>query len=284
MLYQYPFSSNYFTVDSHRLHYLDEGDGPCVVLVHGNPTWSYYYRRLVSALSSTHRVIAIDHIGCGLSDKPQQYDYTLAKHINNLQALLEHLQIERYSLVVHDWGGAIGFGAAVKHPDRLERAVVLNTAAFRSQRIPFRIGLCKIPVIGEFIVRAFNGFAWPATFMAVEKKLKKEVKKAYLKPYNSWENRIATHRFVKDIPLKNDHESYQTLKEVEEGLERFQQRELPLLIGWGGKDFCFNDHFFNEWKRRFKNALVYYYPDGGHYILEDKWNEINPVITKFLKG
>lgn len=284
MLYQYPFSSNYFSVDSNRIHYLDEGKGPCVVLVHGNPTWSYYYRRLVKVLSESHRVIAIDHMGCGMSDKPQTYQYTLENHILNLQKLLNHLQISSYSLVVHDWGGAIGFGAVAKNPEQLERAVVLNTAAFRSQRIPFRIRICKIPVLGEFIVRAFNGFAWPATFMAVSKKLKKEIKKGYLRPYNSWENRIATHRFVQDIPLTEDHVSYQTLKEVEEGLEDFQARGLPVLIGWGGEDFCFNDHFFNEWKERFPKALSYYYKDAGHYILEDKWNEICPVIVKFLQG
>lgn len=265
------------------MHYLDEGKGPVVVLVHGNPTWSFYYRNVVKTLSGFCRVIAVDHLGCGLSDKPQGYQYTLKNHIDNLEKLLDKLAVDRYSLVVHDWGGAIGFGLAGRNPQRLERAVVLNTAAFRSKNIPFRISLCKIPIFGELIVRGFNAFAWPATFMAVEQKLPVAIKKQYLAPYNSWANRIATHRFVKDIPLHSGHISYETLVEVEEGLQGIIERNIPIMILWGGKDFCFNDSFFDRWKQIFPEADVHYYQDGGHYVLEDKWEEIEPEITRFFK-
>lgn len=280
---EYPFLSNFFEISGNKLHYLDEGEGPVVVLVHGNPTWSYYYRNVVKELSSFCRVIAIDHIGCGLSDKPQDYQYTLENHINNLASLLETLNVKEFSLVVHDWGGAIGFGVAAKNPEMLKSAVVLNTAAFRSTKIPFRISLCKIPVLGEFIVRGFNGFAWPATFMAVEKPLSKEVKEGLLKPYNSWANRIATHRFVQDIPLNDRHVSYNTLLKVENGLQEFIKRKIPLMILWGGKDFCFNDSFYKRWLEFFPEALTKYYEDGGHYILEDKWEEIGPEMQSFFK-
>ena len=197
----YPFPSHYLQLDGGRLHYIDEGAGPVIVMVHGNPTWSYYFRHLISLLRVNHRVIALDHMGCGLSDKPQHYSYCLAQHIENLESLLSHLQIDHFSLVVHDWGGAIGLGCAVNHIGSIEKIVVMNTAAFHSTRIPLRIQLCRLPIVGEVIVRLFNGFAWPARFMAVKKKLASEVAKAYLAPYNSWKNRIAIYKFVRDIPL-----------------------------------------------------------------------------------
>lgn len=251
-------------------------------MIHGNPTWSFYFRNLISTLKKDHRVIAIDHIGCGLSDKPQNYPYTLRQHMDNVVSLLEALNIETFSLVLHDWGGAIGMGVAAEYPDKVEKIVVMNTAAFCSSRIPLRIQICRIPILGEIIVRLFNGFAWPATFMAVENKMDANVKNGYLAPYNSWNNRIATHRFVVDIPLCKNHPSYKTLVEVESGLGEIKKNGVPLLIVWGGKDFCFNDGFYEEWKRRFPGAESTYYPDAGHYVLEDKKDEVNSRIAAFF--
>lgn len=282
VLVDYPFESNFFTVGDHKLHYIDEGEGDVIVCVHGNPTWSFFYRRVISLLSATHRVIAIDHMGCGLSDKPQDYDYTLKNHRNNLNALLDSLEVENYSLIVHDWGGAIGVGCAGLNPSRLNKIVVLNTAAFRSQKIPFRISLCKNGLFGEALVRGLNGFALPAVYMAVTKKLPKEVAQGYLAPYSDWDNRIAVHRFVKDIPLKPSHPSYDTLVEVEKGLEKIAEQKTPALILWGGKDFCFNDHFYGEWRKRLSYADNVYYENGGHYILEDEFEDIAPRLEAFF--
>ncbi|WP_245695048.1 alpha/beta fold hydrolase [Desulforhopalus singaporensis] len=278
----YLFSSNHITLDGHRMHYLDEGSGPVVVMVHGNPTWSFYYRHLVQALKATHRVIVPDHIGCGLSDKPQDYNYTLSQHIKNLNCLLDHLGIEKFSLMVHDWGGAIGMGVAVGRVADIDKIVVLNTAAFRSTRIPLRIRVCKLPVIGEILVRLFNGFAWPATFMAVNKKMLPAVAKAYISPYDNWANRIAIHRFVADIPLAPDHPSYKTLTEIELGLKSLEQAQTEMMIVWGGRDFCFNDYFYQEWKQRFPSAQHHYFQDGGHYVLEDKKDEVEPLVLSFF--
>ncbi len=279
----YPFSPNYLELEGGRLHYIDEGVGPVIVMVHGNPTWSYYFRHLVSLLCKTHRVIAIDHIGCGLSDKPQHYSYCLAQHIENLDSLLTHLKIDRFSLVVHDWGGAIGIGCAVNYISRIENIVVMNTAAFRSKRIPLRIQLCRLPVVGEIIVRLFNGFAWPAQFMAVKKKMAPDVAKAYLAPYNSWNNRVAVYNFVKDIPLTARHPSYSTLVDIEKRLSLLRDAAIPMLIVWGGADFCFNDDFFEEWQKRFPEAENHYFKDGGHYLLEDKFVDIVPIIKSFFQ-
>ncbi len=280
----YPFQSNYYTIGEHRLHYVDEGQGDVIVMVHGNPTWSYYYRRLISLLSKQHRIIAVDHMGCGLSDKPQDYDYCLQNHINNLDSLLQNLQIGSFSMVVHDWGGAIGMGVAAKHPDLIKRAMILNTAAFRSQRIPFRISVCRWPFVGKLLVRGLNGFAGPAVTMAVSKKMDKNVAAAFVAPYNSWQNRVAVASFVEDIPLDSSHPSYQTLLTVEKGLEKFQERQLPMLICWGGKDFCFNDSFYDEWCKRFPHADTHYFKEAGHYILEDAFDEIAPLALKFFES
>ncbi|CAG37361.1 alpha/beta fold hydrolase [Desulfotalea psychrophila] len=282
MFTEYPFQSNYFEIGGQRLHYVDEGHGPVIVLVHGNPTWSFYYRRVISLLSKTHRIIAVDHMGCGLSDKPQDYSYTLQTHRQNLFQLLEHLQIEKYSLVVHDWGGAIGVGCAAFAPERVEKLVVLNTAAFRSTHIPLRISLCRAPLFGEYLVRGLNGFAWPASFMAVQKRLSKEVVAGYLAPYSNWEKRVAVYGFVHDIPLNSAHPSYGTLVEVERGLEALVARQVPTLILWGGKDFCFNDHFYRQWCERVPYAEKVYYENGGHYILEDEFADIAPRLERFF--
>ncbi len=282
MYKDYPFESNYLSVRGGRLHYIDEGTGPVIVMVHGNPTWSYYYRHLIAHFRLSHRVIALDHMGCGLSDKPSDYSYCLAQHIENLEYLLVCLGIGRFSLIVHDWGGAIGFGCAVQHLDHIDKIVLMNTAAFRSTRLPWRIRLCRLPVVGEIIVRLFNGFAGPACSMAVEKRLAAETARSYLAPYNSWNNRIAIARFVQDIPMDTSHSSYAPLVEIENRLPLLRDQKTPLLLLWGGKDFCFNDHFYNEWQRRFPEAESHYFSDGGHYVLEDKIVDILPILTQFF--
>jgi len=279
----YPFESHFFNPGIAKLHYVDEGHGDVIVMVHGNPTWSYYYRRLITLLAEDHRVIAIDHMGCGLSDKPQDYDYTLQNHIDNLHALLLELGVKSFSLVVHDWGGAIGMGVAAKNTELLERVLVLNTAAFRSQRIPFRISICRLPLIGELLVRGFNGFAGPAISMAVSRKMAKETAKAFLAPYNSWKNRVAVSAFVQDIPLYASHPSYQTLIDVETGLEKLQDSKVPMLICWGGKDFCFNKSFYEEWCQRFPHAEYHYFEESGHYVLEDSFDRIAPLARNFFR-
>ena len=252
-------------------------------MVHGNPTWSYYYRNLISLLSREHRVIAVDNMGCGLSEKPQDYPYVLRRHIDNLTEVINHLEIPKFSLIVHDWGGAIGMGYAGQYPERIEKIVILNTAAFRSSRIPMRIRICRWPVFGALLVRGCNGFALPARFMAVTKPLKKEIAKAYIAPYDSWRNRVAIHGFVRDIPLSPDHPSYETLVQVETNLARLSEGRHPMLILWGGKDFCFDRYFFEEWCKRFPAAENHYFENGGHYILEDCLEEIAPMLRRFFE-
>lgn len=275
----YPFQSHYLGLGNNNLHYLDEGKGEVMLMLHGNPTWSFYYRNLVLAFRGHFRCVVPDHMGCGFSDKPQDYSYTLENHIQNLIQLVRFLDLKDITLIVHDWGGAIGMGLATRHPELIKRVVVLNTAAFLSQNIPKRISLCRNKSFGEYIVRKFNAFAWPATFMASEKRLTREVKEAYLAPYDTWEHRIAVARFVQDIPLEKDHPSYKTLEQIEERLPRVK---APMLILWGGKDFCFDKEFFERWLELFPAAEAHWWSKAGHYILEDEPRQVVEKIVNFL--
>lgn len=285
----YPFESNYFELSSGvRMHYIDEDQTDnqskeILLMLHGNPSWSFYYRNLIKEFSSRYRVIAPDHIGMGLSDKPQNYDYTLSNHIANLTELLKKISVEteRINLIVHDWGGAIGMGWATANIERTGKLVILNTGAFLSTEIPFRINICRLPGFGALAIRGLNAFAAAATFMAVEKRLPTNVKNGYLMPYDNWKNRIATLRFVQDIPLKSSAPSYKTLKTIDRSLKKLEDKDM--LILWGGRDWCFNDSFFTEWRKRFQNAKFEYYENAGHYLLEDKNNEITSKLKVFLK-
>ena len=277
----YPFVAQKISIQGHNLSFLDQGQGRVIVMLHGNPTWSFFYRNLAILLQDKYRVIVPDHMGCGFSDKPQDYSYTLKTHIDNLETLLVDLDIEKFSLVVHDWGGAIGMGLAVRNPERVESVVVMNTAAFPSQRIPLRIRMCRVPLLGDLIVRGFNGFARGALTMAVVNKMAPTVARGYLEPYDSWAHRIALLRFVQDIPLTPKDASWKSLTEIDQGLKLLQ--DIPMLVLWGGRDFCFTRHFYNEWLQRFPGAESHFFPDAGHYVLEDAFNAMAPRLTTFFQ-
>lgn len=254
----------------YEMSYIDEGEGFPVVMVHGNPTWSFYYRNVVKKLSPKFRAIAVDHIGCGLSERPgSDYSYRLEQRIVDLGELLDKLNLEQFDLVVHDWGGVIGLGAALARFKNLRRVTILNTAAFVDSRIPSRIALCRAPVLGKLLVQGLNGFAGPAAKMSVNKEpLSPEVKKGFLLPYGNWSDRKAVYQFVKDIPMHASHPSFKALIEVENQILNLRKRDVTIL--WGGKDFCFNDHFLERWQRFLPDATVFRYPDAGHYVLEDE--------------
>lgn len=278
----YPFSPRRFRLaDGHLISYLDQGEGPVIVMLHGNPTWSYYYRNLVRHLQGHFRLIVPDHLGCGFSDKPRDYPYLLADHIDNLDQLLTHLGITEHGLVIHDWGGAIGMGYAVQYPGRIKGIMVMNTAAFISERIPFRIRVCRWPFIGALLVRGLNAFARGAIFMAVKKKMAPDIARGYLAPYDNWSNRVAVHGFIRDIPLAEGDKSWDVLKDIDKKISVFAN--TPMLIAWGGGDFCFNDHFFEEWRLRFPRADCHYLADAGHYILEDAGDRVEQLANDFFR-
>jgi len=269
-------------------HFLDQGTGDPVVMLHGNPTWSFYFRNLVKGLSSQFRIIVPDHIGCGLSDKPdiRQYDYLLKSRVNDLENLLDHLGInKKITLVLHDWGGMIGMAYALRHPERIHRFVIMNTAAFLlpdGKVLPIRLRLIRnIKPFATLAVLGLNIFAFGALFMASYKGLKKDVKSGLIAPYNSWNSRIATLKFVQDIPVSEKDPSYRLAKYVDDNLYRL--RHIPMLILWGEHDFVFDMDFLLEWRRRFPDAKSVIFKDAGHYVLEDASDKIIPIVKNFLK-
>ena len=285
----YPFEPHWLTLPSgHRMHYVDEGprEAPVVLMLHGNPTWSFYWRRLISALRLSHRVIAPDHIGCGKSDKPgdESYSYRLAERVQDIEALVAQLGLQDITLAVHDWGGMIGMGWAHRHPDLVARLVVLNTAAFpmpSTKRLPPSLWLARDTKAGALLVRGFNAFARGATRLAVTRvKLPKEVRDGLCAPYDSWAHRRAVLRFVQDIPLRESDPSFSLVRDVGEQLHQFNDR--PVLICWGDRDFVFDEHFLRVWKSALPNAEVHQFPDCGHYVLEDAPAEIEQLVLRFL--
>lgn len=283
----YPFESKFVNIRGNYLHYIDEGQGKPVIMIHGNPTWSFYFRNLITSLSKNFRAIAPDHIGCGFSDKPdaKTYAYTLESRINDLEMLIHHLNItEKINLVVHDWGGMIGLAFAVRHPDKVDKIVITNTSGFflpKEKPFPFILRLIKyVRFFAIPTVLGLNAFAKGALYLAVKKKLPVKAKKGLIEPYNSWKNRIATLKFVQDIPICEKDQSYAIVDQVDRNLKVLSGSNLMFL--WGAKDFVFDLMFLNEFKRRFPEAKTHVFHDAGHYLFEDKAEETSRLINAFL--
>ena len=283
----YPFDSHFETIGGHQYHYLDEGNGEPVLMLHGNPTWSFYYRELIKKLSSHFHCFVPDHIGCGYSDKPgdKLYSYTLEQRVKDLESFLEKKNITKnIHLVLHDWGGIIGMTFAHRHPTSIKKIVLLNTAAFhlpKEKKLPIALWFFRTPP-GGFLIRAFNAFSGIASIVGVKRiKLSRAVRKGLTAPYNSWKNRIATLRFIQDIPLEPHDSGYNIVTEVQEHLDQFCN--TPTLIAWGMKDKVFDEHFLNTWIKSLPYSIVYRFEDSGHYILEDQQEAIGKLILDFFK-
>lgn len=282
----YPFASRFLDVGGHRCHVIDEGAGAPLVMVHGNPTWSFYFRDLLREFRLTHRVIAWDHIGCGLSDRPTdaEYPYRLQRRVEDMAALLDQLGVrERITLVLHDWGGMIGMAWASRHPERVRRLVLLNTAAFGlppGKRLPWQLGIVRNTPLGPLLVRGLNAFSLGLLATGVVRPLAAAVRQGYLFPYRSWSDRRAVLRFVQDIPLAPDDPGYDLVRQVDAGLDRF--RQTPTLICWGGRDFVFDDAFLAGWRERLPDAEVHRFADAGHLVLEDAGERIIPLMHSFF--
>ena len=280
------------------MSYLDEGprDGEVIVMLHGNPSWSYYWRHLVLGLcdpasNRRYRCIVPDHVGMGLSDKPDdaadaapRYDYTLQSRVDDLATLLERLGITGpVTLAVHDWGGMVGFGWALSHMPQVQRLVVLNTAAFplpAAKPMPWQLSLGRDSRIGGWAIRRFNLFVRGAAWLGTERRLPAAVRKAYIAPYQGWEAAISTLRFMQDIPLREGDPAWPLVAETGRRLVEFADR--PAFISWGLRDFVFDRHFLDGFRRALPRAEVHAFEDAGHYVLEDKHEVLVPAIRAFL--
>jgi haloalkane dehalogenase len=281
--------------DGGRVHYLDSGrradPRPTLLFVHGNPTWSFHWRRLLERFRDSHRVVAIDHLGCGLSDV-QARPLRLADHIDNLAQLCDLIEPQRTTLVAQDWGGAIGLGTVLRQRERFERIVLLNTGAFRPWFIPWRIRVCRTPILGKLAVQGFNLFSLAALRMTLsrpsamssgpngKRRLAADVAAGYLAPYDSWSRRGAVYQFVKDIPLSARHPTWQTLGEIEDRLSELAS--LPALLVWGMRDWCFTPECLDRFAAAWPQAEIHRLADVGHWVVEDAAEEVERIVGDFL--
>lgn len=287
--HDYPFTPHRLEIrPGIAMSYLDEGprDGEVVVMLHGNPSWSYYWRHLVLALRDKYRCIVPDHVGMGLSDKPGDgdYRYTLQSRVDDLSRLLDTLGVRGpLTLAVHDWGGMIGFGWALSHEAQVRRLLITNTAAFPlppAKPMPWQLKLGRDSALGALLIRGFNAFAGGAAHQGVVRAMPADVRRAYLAPYDSWRNRISTLRFVQDIPLSEDDPAWALVSAAAKRLPAYADR--PTYIGWGLRDFVFDQHFLDGFVRALPQAEVHAFEDAHHYVLEDKHEVLVPAMRKFL--
>jgi cis-3-alkyl-4-acyloxetan-2-one decarboxylase len=297
----YPFTPQRLEVRAGiGMSYLDEYTGPgdrrdaeVVVMLHGNPSWSYYWRHLVLGLRGRYRCIVPDHVGMGLSDRPAdaadaspRYDYTLQSRVDDLEALLRHAGVDDatpVTLAVHDWGGMIGMGWALSHATQVKRLVILNTGAFplpASKRMPWRLSLGRDSRLGGWLIRRYNLFARGAAWMGTRRRLPPGVRRAYSGVYDGWERAIATLRFMQDIPLAPGDPAWPLVAEAGTRLHEFADR--PAFIGWGLRDFVFDCHFLERFRAELPQAEVHAFADAGHYVLEDRHESLVPAIRQFL--
>lgn len=283
-----PFPSRFVRVGDWQLHYLDEGSGVPVLMLHGNPTWCFMFRGLAQALRGNHRILVPDHLGCGLSDRPppERYPYTFVQRVADLESFVNAVLdgSTPFHLVVHDWGGLIGTAYAVRQPERVLSLTVLNTAAFRvppGSSLHWTLRFCRKSRVAAFLIRNLGAFNWGACLLGSRRGLSKEVRRGYLNPYRKRRDRLAVLRFVQDIPLKEGDPSYAAVCEMEEGLARLADK--PVLIGWGMKDFIFDEAFLTRWQEFFPSAEIHRFPSAGHYVMEDAAEDLEVILRAFLE-
>jgi pimeloyl-ACP methyl ester carboxylesterase len=268
----------------HRLHYVDTGAGRPLLFVHGNPTWSFYWRRLIADLSVDHRCVAVDHLGAGLSDKPADGPYTLQAHIDRLVALIDLLDLRDVTLVVHDWGGPIGFGAACARHERFSRLVLFNTSVFL-EHVPLSIRMARWPGVGEAVVQGLNGFVRAGLLRAFAhpSRVPADVKRGFLAPYPTPADRVGHLGFIRDIPVEPDHPTRPVVERLTRDVPALLG-DRPALILWGDRDFVFTPRFLERWRQILPHAEVHRFPDAAHWVVEDAHDRIVPLLRAFLSA
>jgi haloalkane dehalogenase len=276
---EYPFRSHYLPLEMGRLHYLDVGHGAPIVMVHGNPAWSFLYRHFVKGLSPDHRCIALDHIGFGLSDKPYDWSYHPADHARNLHVLIDQLGLRDITLVVQDWGGPIGLSYAVNQPENVRSLVIMNTWMWPvDDDWYYRAfsGFMGGP-LGRFLIRRFNFFVNGVMKMATgdRSKLSGAVHQHYVQPLANPADRRGCWVLPKEIIASTDW-----LRGLWEQRERISDK--PALILWGLRDIAFREKELQTWQQLFTDGQVHRLEGVGHFVQEEYGQEAVPIVAKFL--
>lgn len=281
----YPYARRTIEIDGHAMAYVDEGNGPPVVMVHGNPTWGFAFRELIAGLVGRHRVIVPDHIGMGRSSRPDagSYSYTLSRRMQDLGVLLDRLVPEGpVDLVLHDWGGAIGGGWATRNPERVGHLLLLNTVAFPlpdDQPLPWLLRLARSRT-GTWMSRHVGVFSLGTIAIGARRRLPLPIVRGYLAPYRSASDRTGIVEFVRDIPIAPDDPAWHPLAETAELLPTLAHKRA--VICWGMRDPVFTPALLSEWRRRLPGIRIVKYPRAGHLVLEDAGPSILAIATELF--
>ena len=281
----FPFAPHYHSIEGVDMHFVDEGSGEPVVMVHGDPTWGYLYRNFIPVLSQRRRCVVPDQMGMGKSANPQERSlYRLQQHRANLEALLLHLDLHDITLVLHDWGGPVGLGVATRHPERIKRLVLMNTWAFApwpGGPFPRLLELIRSER-GEAFVLQKNGYLEPALRGTTyhSEQLTKIVMEAYRAPYPTPESRLALLCWSRDIPVQETDVSYAEMKQIEQGLSQFSR--TPILLVWGMKDPVLSVSVLHRWQQLYPHATTHELEDASHFLQEDAPERVVQWIEAFL--
>ncbi len=284
---QYPFAPRYYTFHGIDIHYVDEGRGETVVLLHGDPTWGFLYRHFIPPLSQHYRCIVPDHMGMGKSSAPEDRSlYRLAQHIANLEALLIHLNLFDITLILHDWGGPVGLGFATRYPVRIKRLILMNTWAFApwpGGPFPRLLEIIRSERGEAFVLRK-NGYLEPALIGTTyhSDKLTSTILESYRAPFPTHESRIAMLCWSRDIPVQETDTSYAEMKRIETALSLFNTK--PVLLLWGMQDPVIPPSILRLWQQLYRQAATHEIDDASHFLQEDAPERIIPLIETFLKN
>jgi cis-3-alkyl-4-acyloxetan-2-one decarboxylase len=283
----FPFAPHYYSHHGSEMHYVDEGSGEPIVMVHGDPTWGYLYRNFIPSLAQHYRCVVPDQIGMGKSAIPQdRSQYRLEQHRANLESLLLHLDVHDITLVLHDWGGPVGLGFATRHPERIKRLVLMNTWAFApwpAGPLPRMLEIIR-SARGEAFVLQKNGYLEPAlTGTTFHRELLTQIiMEAYRAPFPTPESRLAMLCWSRDIPVQESDVSYAEMKRIERGLTQFS--ETPVLLVWGMQDPVLPAAVLRHWQQLYPHATTHELEDASHFLQEDAPERIVQQIEAFLEA
>ncbi|MCR9017008.1 alpha/beta fold hydrolase [Aquiflexum gelatinilyticum] len=275
---EYPFPSQFFEIGNQKLHFIDEGNGELLLFVHGTPSWSFDFRNVIKSMSKTHRCIAIDHIGFGLSDKPKVYEYSTQNHSKTLEKFILEKDLSNITMIVHDFGGPIGLDVAIRHPERFTGFVILNSWLWSSETEPDYIKLKKIlnsPLL-PFLYRQLNfspRLILPGSFG--EKKLNRKLKLQYIKPFANSSERNGALAFA--YSLRDDQSWFEELWQKKSAIQ-----EKPVLFIWGMKDPVIKHHNLEKFQGGFPNHRTLKIASAGHFPQEEEPKMIIDGIKVWL--
>jgi cis-3-alkyl-4-acyloxetan-2-one decarboxylase len=281
----FPFQSRYLIAGDVQLHYVDEGpsDSAPLLFLHGNPTWSYLWRRQIAELSeSGHRCVAFDHMGFGRSDKPARLSaYSLEQHVENTLALIDALGLEDVTLVAHDWGGPIGLGALLERRDRLRAVVLMNTWAWELPSfLPPFLREFRTEGLGEILALGGNLFVESIPGGMARREVDPVMMDAYRAPFPDYWSRAGTLAFQREIPLTERDRSASLMAGIH---ERLPSLDVPALLVWGMRDPVFQPVFLEQWRELLPHARSVELADASHYLVEDDPDAVTAAIGDFLR-